>query len=140
MEVKQQIQAFLEQLPTPKQAEMRVLHERIIASQGDGCVLWFSDGKDAQNKTVANPTIGYGQHTIRYANGSVREIFRIGLSPNKTGISVYIMGIEDKNYLAQTFGTLLGKASVTGYCIKFKSLKDINVEVLMDAVGYGFGL
>ena len=42
-------------------------------------------------------------------------MFQIGLSANKTGISVYILGIEDKKYLAQTYGKDLGKASVTGY-------------------------
>jgi hypothetical protein len=48
------------------------------------------------------------------------------------------MGLKDKTYLAQTFGEKLGKASVTGYCIKFKTLKDINIDVLEAAIRYGF--
>ena len=68
--------------------------------------------------------------TIKYADGKTKEFFQIGLSANTTGISVYIMGIKDKKYLAQTYGKKLGKASVTGYCIKFKTLKDINVMYL----------
>jgi hypothetical protein len=60
------------------------------------------------------------------------------LSGNTTGISVYILGIEDKTYLAKTFGKKLGKASVTGYCIKFKPLKDINLDILEAAIQYGF--
>jgi hypothetical protein len=59
------------------------------------------------------------------------------LSGNTTGISVYIMGIKDKKYLEQTYGKKLGKASITGYCIKFKSLKDINLDVLESAIRYG---
>jgi hypothetical protein len=47
------------------------------------------------------------------------------------------MGIEDKTYLAQTFGKEIGKASVTGYCIKLKTLKDINIAVLEAAIKYG---
>jgi hypothetical protein len=31
----------------------------------------------------------------------------------------------------------LGKASVSGYCIKFKTLKDINTDVLEAAIRYG---
>jgi hypothetical protein len=31
----------------------------------------------------------------------------------------------------------LGKASVTGYCIKFKKLKDINLSELEAAIRYG---
>ncbi len=74
---------------------------------------------------------------IKYADGTTREFYQIGLSANTTGISVYILGIKDKKYLAQTFGNILGKASVTGYCIKFKMLKDINIEILKAAIRYG---
>jgi hypothetical protein len=76
---------------------------------------------------------------MQYANGKTREFYQIGLSANTTGISVYIMGMEDKKYLAQRFGRELGKASVTGYCIKFKTLADINVDVLKAAILYGIG-
>ena len=47
------------------------------------------------------------------------------------------MAINDKNYLAQTYGDKIGKAYVTGYYIKFKTLKDINLEVLKEAIKYG---
>jgi hypothetical protein len=100
------------------------------------CKLWFLDGKNSENKTVSNPNIGYGFYTIKYADGTIREFYQIGLSANKTGISVYILGIEDKTYLAQTFGKKLGKASVTGYCIRFKTLKDINTDILEEAIRY----
>ena len=76
---------------------------------------------------------------MEYANGKTREFYQIGVSANTTGISVYIMGVENKKYLAQTFGQDLGKASVTGYCIKFKTLTDINVGVLKAAIQYGIG-
>jgi hypothetical protein len=48
------------------------------------------------------------------------------------------MGIDDKKYLTYTFGEELGKASVTGYCIRFKTLKDINVNTLRSAIRFGF--
>jgi hypothetical protein len=93
--------------------------------------------KNSDGKTVANPNIGYGFYTIKYADGTTREFYQIGLSANKTGISVYILGLKDKTYLAKTYGKDLGKASVTGYCIKFKALKDINIDVLKAAIKYG---
>ncbi len=37
-----------------------------------------------------------------------------------------------------TYGKELGKASVTGYCIRFKTLKDINIDILEAAIRYGF--
>jgi hypothetical protein len=102
------------------------------------CKLWFLDGKNEEGKVVSNPNIGYGSYTMKYADGSSREFYQVGLSANSSGISVYIMGIEDKKYLAETFGKDLGKASVTGYCIRFRSLKGINLDVLEAALRFGF--
>ena len=101
------------------------------------CKLWFLDGKDEKGRTVSNPNIGYGFQTIKYADGKTREFYQIGISANTTGISVYILGIEDKKYLAETYGKELGKASVTGYCIKFKTLKDVNSDILQAAIRHG---
>ena len=77
------------------------------------CRLWFNDGTNEDGKVVANPNIGYGAYTITYADGSSREFYRIGLSANMTGISVYVLGLDDKTYLARTYGASIGKASVT---------------------------
>ena len=137
MNVQEQIKKYITSQPEPKRSEMQELHLRTLQAL-PGCKLWFLDGKNSENKTVANPNIGYGLQTIKYADGTTRQFYQIGLSANKTGISVYILGIEDKKYLAQTYGKELGKASVTGYCIRFKTLKDINTEILEAAVRYGF--
>ena len=137
MDVQEQIQNYLTSQPEPKRSDMEALH-RIILEVKPACKLWFLDGKDGDGKTVSNPNIGYGFHTMKYADGTTREFYQIGLSANKTGISVYILGIEDKKYLAQTFGKELGKASVTGYCIRFKTLKDIFFFQAEDGIRYGF--
>lgn len=131
--VKEQIKNYMATQSELKAAEMQELHKR-IHKLAPKCKLWFLDGKDDKGKTVSNPNIGYGTYTIQYANGTSREFYRIGLSANTSGISVYIMGLEDKTYLSNTYGKKLGKANVTGYCIKFKTLKDINIEVLEAAI------
>jgi hypothetical protein len=135
MNVEEQIKKFIASVPEPKRSELQALHQLILKVL-PGSKLWFDNGKNSENKTVSNPTIGYGEHTIKYADGKTRDFFRIGMSANTTGISVYVIGIEDKTYLAKTYGKKLGKASVTGYCIKFKTLKDINVDVLEAAIRY----
>jgi len=137
MNVQEQIKNYITSQPEQKRSDMQELH-RIILQIRPACKLWFLDGKDSENKTVSNPNIGYGFQTMKYAGGKTREFYQIGISANTTGISVYIMGIEDKTYLAKTYGKKLGKASVTGYCIKFKTLKDINVDVLEAAIRFGF--
>lgn len=136
MTIQEQIENNITSQPEPKRSDMQTLHMRILQTL-PGCKLWFDDGKNVENKIVTNPTIGYGLQTIKYADGSTKQFFQIGLSANKTGISVYILGIKDKTYLAQTFGKELGKASVTGYCIRFNKLKDINLNVLESAIRYG---
>jgi hypothetical protein len=137
MDVEEQIDAYITSQPEPKRSDILELH-RMILGVMPACKLWFLDGKNSEGKIVSNPNIGYGAYTIKYADGTTREFYQIGLSANKTGISVYIMGIEDKNYLPEKFGKDLGKASVTGYCIRFKTLRDINIGVLEAAIRFGF--
>ena len=133
MNVEEEIHKYIDGQPEPKRSDMQALH-RIILLVMPACKLWFLDGKNSENRTVSNPNIGYGLYALKYADGTTREFYQIGLSANKTGISVYILGIEDKKYLAETYGKALGKASVTGYCIRFKTLKDINIEILEAAI------
>ena len=136
MNVQEQIEAYINSQPEPKRFDMQELHRTILQIM-PACKLWFLDGKNSENKTVSNPNIGYGSYTIKYADGTTKEFYQIGLSANKTGISVYILGIKDKTYLAQTYGEKIGKATVSGYCIKFKTLKDINTDVLEEAIRFG---
>ena len=139
MEVPEQVEAYLASQPEPKQADLRQLHTHIL-SEYPGSRLWFTDGTNADGKVVANPNIGYGACTFTYADGSSREFYRIGLSANTTGISVYVLGLDDKTYLARTYGSSIGKASVTGYCIKFRHLAAINIEVLQAAIQFGMSI
>ena len=136
MNVQEQIKKYIASQPEPKRSDMQELHKFVLQVL-PGCKLWFLDGKNSENQTVSNPNIGYGLQTIKYADGTTREFYQIGLSANTTGISVYILGIKDKTYLAKTYGKKIGKASVTGYCIKFETLKNINIEILEAAIRYG---
>ena len=136
MTVLEQIKKHTAGQAEPKRTDMLELH-RLILQASPKCKLWFFDGKDSKDHMVSNPTIGYGLHTIKYANGKSRDFFQIGVSGNKTGISVYILGLKDRKYLAKTYGKKLGKASVTGYCIRFRALKDIEIDALEAAIRDG---
>jgi hypothetical protein len=136
MNTDEQIKEYIATQPEPKRSDMQELHG-IILGLMPACRLWFLDGKDENGRTVSNPNIGYGLRSIKYADGKTREFYQIGISANTTGISVYILGIDDKEYLAKTYGKEIGKANVTGYCIKFKRLKDVNSDILQAAMRYG---
>ncbi|MBS1508682.1 MAG: DUF1801 domain-containing protein [Bacteroidetes bacterium] len=136
MTVKEEIKQYLAGLPDTKVGDMQALH-KLVLKVSPKCKLWFTDGKNSEGKIVTNPGIGYGLRTIHYADGSEKEFYQVGLSANKTGISVYILGLDDKTYLQKKFGKTLGKASVTGYCIRFKTLSDIDIKVLEAAIRVG---
>ena len=137
MTLEEQIKNYIESLSESKRADIETLYNLILQTLPK-CKLWFLDGKDHNGKIVSNPNIGYGIQKMKYADGKTKEFYQIGISANTTGISVYIMGIADKKYLLETYAKTIGKASITGYCIKFKSLKDINTDILKIAILDGF--
>src|SRR5689334_15940586 len=98
MSIQEQIKAYIATQPEAKRSDIQELH-RIILELMPKCKLWFLDGKDETGKVVTNPNIGYGLLNIKYADGSSKEFYQIGISANTTGISVYIMGLKDKKYL-----------------------------------------
>ena len=134
MTVQEQIDRYLSEQAPAKRDELQDLHRRILAMSPD-CALWLLDGRNADGKIVSNPNIGYGAQTISYADGETRDFYRIGLSANTTGISVYVMGLDDKAYLSETYGARLGKAKVTGYCVKFRRIAEVDLEVLEEMIG-----
>ena len=137
MNIQEEIEMYIASQAEPKRTEIETLNQ-LILQVSPNCRQWFLDGKDEKGKVVSNPQIGYGLQTIKYADGKSKEFYQIGISTNTTGISVYIMGIDDKKYLPEKYGKTIGKASVTGYCIKFKTLKDINIDILEAAIRFGF--
>ena len=133
MSTEESIATYLQQLPPKQAAELTLLHQQILAKISPG-KLWFLDGKNEEGKVVSNPNIGYGSCMLNYADGSSREFYKLGICATKTGLSIYVMGLADKDFLKNTFGTALGKAKITGYCISFKSLSDIDTSVLVAGI------
>jgi len=138
MNVRKQIRDHIAAQPESKRRDMQALHDVILGVM-PGCKLWFLDGLDESGRTISNPNIGYGVQTMTYADGSTRQFYQVGISANTTGISVYIIGIKDKKYLPENYGDRIGQASVSGYCIKFRTLANIDVNALVDAMRYGIG-
>jgi hypothetical protein len=140
MSVGEQIDRYIGDQSPAKSEELRDLHRRILEISPDA-KLWFLDGRNDDGKVVSNPNIGYGSETLSYAAGHSRAFYKIGLSANTSGVSVYVMGLKDKQHLSKTYGSRLGKAKITGYCIRFKSVKEVDLgvleEIVADALGAG---
>ncbi len=127
------IARYLNGLGADKRRAMHALHALVLKTM-PGCMLWLNDGLDTAGRVVSNPCIGYGSRTIRYANGTTREAFRAGISANNAGLSVYLMAMPDKTILARKYAASIGRATVTGYCIKFRKLEDVDLQVLAKAL------
>lgn len=138
MGVQEQIEGYIADQAPSKGEELRELHRRILAISPDA-KLWFLDGRNDSGKVVSNPNIGYGSEELRYATGDSRTFYKVGLSANTSGISLYVMGLSDKTHLSETYGSRLGKAKVTGYCISFKSVKDVDLRVIEEVVADALG-
>jgi hypothetical protein len=119
MNVREQIKKYIATQSELKRSEMQQLH-RIILELMPTRKLWFLDGQNEKGKTVSNPNIGYGSQTITYANGKTKEFYQIGMSANTTGISIYIMGINDKMYLTQTLGSNSAEQASRGIALNSK--------------------
>lgn len=133
MDVGEQIDRYIAGQPPEKGAELRDLHRRILAIS-PGARLWFLDGRNADGKVVSNPNIGYGAETLTHADGGTRAFYKVGLSANTSGLSVYVMGLKDRRYLIETYGARLGRAKVTGYCIRFRCVGDVDIGVLEEVI------
>lgn len=130
------MQQFLQQLATPKQQDLRDMLQ-MVQTQFPNLQPMFFDGKNKEGKVVTNPSIGFGSYLHRYADGREENMYRLGFSANTKGISIYLLGLPDRKILIEKFADRIGKAKVTGYCIQFRQLKDLNESVLKEIIEFG---
>ncbi|HZC17127.1 MAG TPA: hypothetical protein VE309_10230 [Caulobacteraceae bacterium] len=136
--MQEQIDKYIADQVQSKHEDLQILHGLILKISPD-CKLWYLDGRNTEGKIVSNPNVGYGISSKGYANCESREFYKIGISANTTGISIYVMGVDDKRYLSETYGKRLGKATVTGYCVKFRNLRDVNINIIEEMVANHMG-
>jgi len=103
----------------PKRSELLTLHNLIRQMLPDFQPVMLSG------------FMGYGQ--FHYKGKTCEgEWFRVGLSANKTGISIHICAGDANGYFPEQARDRLGKATVGRSCIRFKKLQDINLETVKE--------
>ena len=71
--------------------------------------------------------IGFGQYHYKYASGHEGDICKVGFSPRKGNLSLYVLaGAEGQNAMLAN----LGKHKAGKGCLYIKKLSDINLDVL----------
>jgi hypothetical protein len=79
--------------------------------------------------------LGYGM--MPYQTKSMKESSQwpvIAIANQKNYISLYVMYLEDREYVAEKYKDTLGKVSVGKSCIRFKKLEDLNIDGVNDLI------
>jgi len=71
--------------------------------------------------------VGFGQYHYKYASGHEGDICKVGFSPRKGNLSLYVLaGAEGQSALLAE----LGKHKAGKGCLYIKKVSDINLDVL----------
>lgn len=110
---------YIANVEEPKRSELQQLHNLI------------REALPTFEPVMISNFMGYGQ--FHYKGKTCEgEWFRVGLSANKTGISIYICAGDKDGYFPEQAKDRLGKAVVGKSCIRFKKLADINLETVKE--------
>lgn len=75
--------------------------------------------------------IGYGNYHYKYESGREGDFMKVGFSPRKTSLTLYIMpGFERYEQLL----TQLGKHKTGKSCLYIKKLAEVDLEILKEMV------
>ncbi|HEX2052918.1 MAG TPA: DUF1801 domain-containing protein [Actinomycetota bacterium] len=113
------VEEYLKSLAEPRRSEVRQIHDFIRRTVSD--LEPYMERQDM---------IGYGRYHYRYATGREGESCIIGLSSRKAHISVYAMGGDGEQYVAERMRHLLPKADIGKSCIRFKRLEQVDFHGL----------
>jgi len=75
--------------------------------------------------------IGFGRYRYRYDSGREGESFRIGFSPRKAALTLYL---GDADAVGDGLLARLGKHTTGKGCLYIKRLADIDAAVLRDVI------
>lgn len=80
--------------------------------------------------------IGFGDVRYKYASGREGDWFKVGFSPRKANISLYLMGCNISK--ADNILDRLGKYKTGKGCLYINKLSDVNVDVLNELIKEGY--
>lgn len=108
-------QAFVAGLPNARRADCEQLLSLMTRLSGAAATMW-------------GPSIvGFGRYQYRYASGRSGDWMRIGFSPRKQNLTLYLMnGFDDYDALLSK----LGPHSTGASCLYIKRLADVDLDVL----------
>lgn len=109
------VEAFIASAEPSRQADARELVQLMSRISGDKPVMWGAS------------IIGFGSYHYRYASGREGDMCRVGFSPRKANLVIYLVdGYEERSELLARLGPhKIGKS-----CLYLKSLASVDRAVL----------
>jgi hypothetical protein len=78
-----------------------------------------------------NAIVGYGSYLYKPKSGSAYEWFKVGFSPRKQSLTLYIMdGFDGKEELLEK----LGNHTTGNACLYIKDLDNVDLDVLSEVI------
>lgn len=109
------VPAFVETIEDPqRKAACRALIRIMQSQSGFTPKMW------------GNAIIGFGSYHYKYKSGHEGDAPLVAFSPRKDSFSLYTANFEGKDELLKNFG----KHKKAKACVSFKSIEDINKDVL----------
>jgi hypothetical protein len=78
--------------------------------------------------------VGFGDHEYTGASGKSTKWFKVGFSPRKAALSLYLMGGKDKALLARLGAFSTSATSMEAGCLYIKRLSDIDRAALQKLI------
>ena len=115
-ETKQSVTAFLNGIEDPnKRKDAKLIAKIMRTVSGERAKMW------------GPAIVGYGNYHYTYASGREGNFMRMGFSPRKQNMVVYIMpGFSGSNALLKK----LGKHKIGKSCLYLNKLENIDIDVL----------
>lgn len=95
----------------------------------------MADITGLEAKMWGSSIVGFGDYHYKYDSGREGDFFKVGFSPRKASMTLYIMPGFDR------YGELMGKLGKykTGKsCLYVNKLEDVNEEVLKELISESF--
>jgi len=106
--------------PAARRADAKALDKLMRKITGEKPKMWGTS------------IVGYGAYHYKYASGRQGDAMRVGFSPRKQNLTVYIMpGFSEYRGLLER----LGKHTTGKSCLYIKRLSDIDLNVLEAMIG-----
>jgi len=121
----------LASMPDDVRTDVELLDREIVKRMPEAARVLFEGkfwGGSDQN------IIGYGQFRYTNASGKSVEWFMVGLALQKNYISMYVNALDDNGYALAKYKDRLGKVKTGSASISFKTVDDVDLDVLMELV------